>query len=64
GNSERKFRQIDNYVREELALWWSKKHHKQGRRWSSGFTEMMYRGCGVQVLSGSVRYWSFKFSNA
>ena len=59
GNSERKFRQIDSYVREELAFWWSKKHHKQGRRWSSGFTEMMYRGCGVQVLSGSVRYWSF-----
>ncbi|MCW3986977.1 MAG: group II intron reverse transcriptase/maturase [Candidatus Bathyarchaeota archaeon] len=58
GNSERKFRQIDSYIREELALWWSKKHQKSGRRWSSGSTDVMYRNCDIQSLSGNVRYWS------
>jgi len=58
GNSERKFRQIDSYIREELALWWSKKHQKSGRRWSRGFTDEMYRKCDIQLLSGTVRYWS------
>jgi group II intron reverse transcriptase/maturase len=58
GNSERKFRQIDSYIREELALWWSKKHQKSGRRWSSGSTDVMYRNYDIQSLSGNVRYWS------
>ena len=58
GNSDRKFRQIDGYIREELALWWSKKHQKSGSCWSSGFTDVMYRNCDIQLLSGNVRYWS------
>lgn len=58
GNSERKFRQIDRYIREELALWWNKKHQKSGRRWSSGFIDVMYRNCEILLFSGNVRYWS------
>lgn len=63
GNSAKKFSQIDSYVHERLALWWSKKHQKAGRRWNSDFTWKKFRDCGVQLLSGSIVYWSC-FSNA
>lgn len=58
GNSAKKFAQIDEYVRERLALWWSKKHGKSGRRWTTGFSYAKYKHCGVQVLSGNIVYWS------
>ncbi len=58
GNSTRKFSQVDNYVHERLALWWSKKHHKSGRRWMVDFNKNRYKKCGVYQLSGNIRYWS------
>jgi len=58
GNSSRKFGEIDNYVQERLALWWSKKHQKSGRRWKTDFTYKKYKACGVQVLTGNVTYGS------
>ena len=58
GNSERKFRLIDSYVQERLALWWSKKHQKSGRCWTNVSTCEVFTRCGIWVLSGKVRYWS------
>ena len=58
GNSSRKFGEIDRYVQERLALWWSKKHQKTGRRWKTDFTYKEYKACGVQVLTGNVTYGS------
>ena len=58
GNSERRFRLIDSYVQERLALWWSKKHQKSGRCWTNGFTCDVHKRCDIWVLSGTVRYWS------
>ncbi len=63
GNSSDKFTRIDRYVHERLALWWSKKRHKSGRRWGVDFTSDRFRNCGIQILSGNIRYWSRK-SNA
>lgn len=60
GNSSRKFSWIDSYVHERLAIWWSKKHQKTGRRWRTDFTWKKFRGCGIQILSGNVVYWSYK----
>ncbi len=58
GNSSRKFSQIDQYVHERLALWWSKKHRKTGRHWKKDFPPSKYRTCGVQRLIGTVQYRS------
>lgn len=58
GNSSEKFWQIDHYVHERLALWWSKKHQKPGRYRKSEFTYRKYVCCGVQILSGNARHWS------
>ena len=63
GNSADKFTQIDRYLHERLALWWSKKHQKSGRRWKSDFTWEKFKECGIQLLSGNVLYWSY-YSNA
>jgi hypothetical protein len=60
GNSSRKFAHIDRYVHERLALWWSKKRGKRGRRWGQDFIWEKYRTCGVLHLVGTVRYWSGK----
>jgi len=59
GNSADKFTQIDRYVHERLALWWSKKHQKSGRRRKSDFTWKKFKECGIQILSGNVLYWSY-----
>ncbi len=56
GNSARKFSQIDDYVRERLALFDSKKRQKSGRRWGEAHTYAWTAGLGVHRLSGSVRY--------
>jgi group II intron reverse transcriptase/maturase len=63
GNSAKKFAQIDDYMHERLALWWSKKHQKSGRRWKHDFTWKKFRNSGIQLLNGNVRYWSY-YSNA
>ena len=57
GNSSRHFSRIDNYVRERLALFDSKKRGKHGRRWRKHNTAWFAR-LGVFTLSGSVRYHS------
>jgi len=58
GNSSEKFSQIDRYVNERLALWWSGKHQKSGRRWKSDFTYGKYIRCGIQILRGNASYRS------
>ena len=58
GNSSKVFQEIDVYIHERLALWWSKKHQKSGRRWSTGFTYEKFRSSGVVVMTGNVVYWS------
>jgi len=61
GNSSKKFSTMDSYVHERLALWWSKKHQKSGRRWKSDFAYEKYKVCGVQILMGNVTYGSCNF---
>jgi len=56
GNSTRKFTQIDSYVHERLALFDSKKRNQRGRRWAEVHTYAWFKGIGVHVLAGSVRY--------
>ena len=63
GNSHKKFAAIDSYVHELLALWWSKKHRKVGRRWSTAFDYKTYVKSGVVRMSGNIQHWS-KHSNA
>ena len=58
GNSSKVFNQIDSYVHERLAIWWSKKHQKSGRRWKTDFTWKIYRESGLLVMNGNVQYWS------
>jgi group II intron reverse transcriptase/maturase len=58
GNSSKKFAQIDRYVHERLALWWSKKHQRSGRRWVVDFNREKLKVSGVQLLGGTILYWS------
>jgi group II intron reverse transcriptase/maturase len=58
GNSNRVFERIDSYVQERLALWWSKKHQKSGRRWKTDFTYEVFKSSGIVTMTGSVAYWS------
>jgi group II intron reverse transcriptase/maturase len=55
GNSTRKFSQIDEYVRERLALFDSKKRGKAGRCWGR-HDYAWIAGLRVYALSGTVRY--------
>jgi len=59
GNSSKKFSLIDRYAQERLALWWSKKHQKSGRRWGVDFTYGRFRQSGIQRLAGNVQRWSY-----
>ena len=55
GNSSRQFQRVDDYVRQRLALFLSKKTGERGRQWgrhSVGF----FRALGVYQLSGTVRW--------
>jgi len=58
GNSTRKFTQIDGYVHERLALFDSKKRKKRGRRWAEARNYAWFRGLGVHLLAGSIRWRS------
>lgn len=58
GNSSKTFNRIDSYIHERLALWWSKKHQKQGRRWKTDFTWEKFAKSGVVLMTGNVIYWS------
>lgn len=55
GHSSRKFAQVDNYVRERLALFLSKKTGRSGRRWER-HTLAFFRTLGVHHLAGTVRW--------
>ncbi len=58
GNSTRKFTQIDSYVHERLALFDSKKRMKRGRRWADQHNYAWFKGLGVHLLAGSIRWRS------
>ncbi len=58
GNSSKIFGKIDSYVHERLALWWSKKHQKTGRRWKTDFTWQKFSKSGIVIMAGNVKYWS------
>jgi hypothetical protein len=57
GNSSRHFSRIDNYVRERLALFDSKKRGKHGRRWGRAHEFAWFGKLGLFTLSGTVRYF-------
>jgi group II intron reverse transcriptase/maturase len=59
GNSSRTFSLIDSYVHERLALWWSKKHAKRGRRWKTDFTYQRYLESGIVKMQGNVKCWIY-----
>jgi len=54
GNASRQFIQIDNYVRERLALFLSKKARRSGRRWGEQYTWAYFQRLGVYRLSGTI----------
>jgi hypothetical protein len=58
GNSSRHFSRIDNYVRERLALFDSKKRGRSGRRWGLTHNFAWFGKVGLFTLSGTVRYLS------
>ena len=53
GNSSRKFQQVDDYVRQRLALLLSKKTGRHGRQWER-HRVAFFRALGVYQLSGIV----------
>ena len=55
GGSSRKFSQIDNYLRERLALFDSKKRQRSGRRWGQVHDYAWATRLGVHRLSGMIR---------
>ena len=57
GNPSRVFRYLDEYVRERLSLFLSKKAGRSGRRWTV-HTSAFFRALGVHHLSGTVAWAS------
>jgi RNA-directed DNA polymerase len=55
GNSSRKFQQVDDYVRERLALFLSKKSGHHGRR-REHYTSPYLKALGVYRLNGAVAW--------
>jgi len=55
GNSSHKFQQVDDYVRERLALFLSKKSGHHGRR-RERYTSAYLKGLGVYRLNGAVAW--------
>jgi group II intron reverse transcriptase/maturase len=56
GNSGEKFRAIDSYVHERLAIFASNKYGLSGRNWGSRFTPAWFRQLDVYRLGPSVRW--------
>ena len=56
GNSGRKFAQVDDYVRERLALSLNKKRQRSGRGWRH-WTPAFFHALGVYQLAGTVRWY-------
>lgn len=59
GNSSGKFNHVDMYVHERMGLWWSKKHQKHGRGWTTNYTVSDHVKSGIHRLSGNVEYWEY-----
>jgi RNA-directed DNA polymerase len=55
GNSSRKFHQVDDYVRERLALFLSKKTGREGRD-RQRYTLEYFKRLGVYQLAGTVKW--------
>lgn len=55
GNSSQKLSQIDDYVRERLYLFLSKKYGKSGRGWFERWNHINFRKEGLYQLRGTVR---------
>jgi group II intron reverse transcriptase/maturase len=56
GNSSRKFLQVDDYVRQRLALFLSKKTGRRGRCWER-HSWALFQALGVYQLSGTVQWY-------
>jgi RNA-directed DNA polymerase len=56
GNSSRKFAQVDDYVRERLALFLSKKTGQHGRH-QERYTYAYFKRLGVHRLVGTVKWY-------
>jgi RNA-directed DNA polymerase len=56
GNSSRKFQQVDDYVRQRLALFLSKKTGRRGRCWER-HSVAFFRALGVCQLTGTVTWY-------
>jgi len=56
GNSSRQFPQVDDYVRQRLALFLSKKTGRRGRCWER-HSVAFFRALGVYQLSGTVTWY-------
>ena len=57
GNSGRKFAQVDDYVRERLALFLSKKAGQQGRH-VERYTYAYFKRLAVYRLVGTVKWYA------
>jgi RNA-directed DNA polymerase len=57
GNAARQFQQVDDYVRERLALFVSKKAGRRGRGWER-HTLAFFTALGVYQLSGTVAWYA------
>ena len=55
GNSTRKFIQVDEYVRERLALFLSKKTGRRGLQ-RERYTRAFFERLGVYALAGTVEW--------
>jgi RNA-directed DNA polymerase len=55
GNATRQFRQVDDYVRERLALFLSKQRGQSGRRWKR-HSPAFFQQLGVYHLTGTVAW--------
>jgi RNA-directed DNA polymerase len=56
GNASKQFGQVDNYVRERLALFMSKKTQRSGRNWGTRYTWEFFQQLGIHHLSGTVSW--------
>jgi group II intron reverse transcriptase/maturase len=56
GNVSRQFAQVDQYVRERLALWLSKKAQRSGRNWQSRYTWEFFQQVHLYRLAGTVAW--------
>ncbi len=58
GNSARKFAHVDDYIRERLALFLSKRSGQHGRRQRVRYTFAYFNRLGVYRLTGTVAWYT------